>query len=148
MSSLIAEPRESLDMLRAMDRHALAARQCLSAPRRSLRRRDVHRGATVVEMAFCVPVFFLVVLGLMEFSRMLQVQHTVRQAALEGARAGLTLDGTLASATAAATNITSAVGVISPTITVTPNPLRFFTAGKPITGTITMSREVQAISVP
>jgi Flp pilus assembly protein TadG len=99
-------------------------------------------------MAFCVPVFFLVVLGLMEFSRMLQVQHTVRQAALEGARAGLTLDGTLASATAAATNITSAVGVISPTITVTPNPLRFFTAGKPITGTITMSREVQAISVP
>ena len=121
-------------------------------------------------MAFCVPVFLVVVLALIEFSRMLQIQHTVRQAALEGARAGLTLDGSLANATTAATAITSSIGIINPTITVTPNPLsytspnitvtvsadpgkngwllRFFTAGKPVSGTITMSREVQAISSP
>jgi Flp pilus assembly protein TadG len=140
----------------------------IAAGRPLQRRRGVRRGAAIVEMAFCVPVFFTVVLGIVEFSRALQLQHTVRQAALEGARAGLTLDGTAATATSAATAVTAAVGIVNPTVTVTPNPiaytsptvtvtvsadpskngwlLYYFAAGKPISGTITMNREIQAIS--
>ena len=132
--------------------------------------RSFRRGAALVEFALCVPVFFTIVLGVIEFARMLQLQNTVRQAALEGARAGLTLDGTSANAISAATAITSAIGVANPTITVTPNPLTYtsstitvtvsanpsqngwllpvFTKGNAISSTITMAREVQAISVP
>ena len=128
-----------------------------------------RRGAAVVEFAVCAPVFFVVLFAIIEFSRMLQIQHTVRQAAIEGARAGLALDASTSDATTAATNITGIIGIVSPTVTVSPNPivwssqtiqvtvsadpakngwfLWFFTAGKPISATITMDREVQAVSV-
>ena len=100
---------------------------------------------------------------------MLHIQHTVRQAVLEGALAGLALDASTSDATTAATNVTSMIGIVSPTVTINPNPLAwssqtiqvtvsadpgkngwllwFFTAGNLITATITMDREVQAVSV-
>ncbi|HEX4149141.1 MAG TPA: TadE/TadG family type IV pilus assembly protein [Pirellulales bacterium] len=131
--------------------------------------RSERRGASVVEFALCAPVLFAVLFGIIEFSRMLQIQHTVRQAALEGARAGVALDAQTSDAQTAATNITSIIGIVSPTVTITPNPLSwssqtitvtvsadpgqngwllwFFTAGKPVSATITMDREVQAVSV-
>lgn len=143
-----------------------AHRHCRERPCRQRRR----RGGAVVEMAFCAPVFFAVVLAIIEFSRMLQIQHTVRQAAFEGARAGVTLDAVTSDVTTSATAITSSIGIVSPTITVSPNPLtyttttlsvtvsadpstngwflKYFTAGRPIVGSITLNREVQAVSVP
>lgn len=129
-----------------------------------------RRGAAAVEFALCAPVLFAFIFGIIELSRMVQIQHTVREAALEGARAGVALDAVTSDVVNQATNITSAVGVVNPTITVTPNPITytsptvsvtvsttpgqngwllwFFTAGQPITGSLTMTREVQAISVP
>jgi Flp pilus assembly protein TadG len=137
--------------------------------RRQFRSSKHRRGSSVVEFAFCAPVLFAVVFGIIEFSRMLQIQHTVRQAALEGARAGITLDATTTDVQTAVTNITSIIGIVSPTVTINPNPLAwssqtitvtvsanagqngwilwFFTAGSPISATITMAREVQAVSV-
>ncbi|HWC89018.1 MAG TPA: TadE/TadG family type IV pilus assembly protein [Pirellulales bacterium] len=128
-----------------------------------------RRGASVVEFALCAPVLFAVLFGTIEFSRMLQIQHTVRQAALEGARAGVAYDAQTTDAQTAATNITATIGIVSPTVTISPNPLSwssqtitvtvsadpgqngwllwFFTAGKPVSATITMAREVQAVSV-
>jgi Flp pilus assembly protein TadG len=130
----------------------------------------LRRGATAVEFALCAPILFTFVFGIIEISRMAQIQHTVREAALEGARAGVALDAVTADVTNKATSITGAVGIVNPTITVIPNPitytsptvsvtvsadsaqngwlLRLFTAGRPITGSITMTREVQAVSVP
>ncbi len=94
----------------------------------------------------------------------------MREAALEAARAGAALDAQPSDPTAKAAIITHALGVVNPTITVTPNPitytsptisvtvsadpaqnswlLRYFTAGRPISGTITMDREVMAVSNP
>jgi Flp pilus assembly protein TadG len=134
------------------------------------RRRGGRRGAAAVEFALCVSVLFMVIFAIIEFSRLLQLQHAVRQAALEGARTGMTLDATTASTQAEATKILGMVGVTNGTVTVSPNPLvystpsvsvtvsvdpagnswwtQFVTAGHPITATVTLDREVQAISVP
>ncbi|HEX3725986.1 MAG TPA: hypothetical protein VHV08_07070, partial [Pirellulales bacterium] len=85
------------------------------------------------------------------------------------ARAGVAIDATASDATTAATNITSALGIKSPTITVTPNPMsyttstitvtvsaspstngwftKFFTGSGNISCAITLNREVQGVSV-
>ncbi len=131
--------------------------------------RKQRRGSSVVEFALCAPVLFSVLFAIIEYSRMLQIQHTVRQAALEGARAGIALDAQTSDVTTAATNITNIIGIVSPTVTISPNPLQwasttitvtvsadpgqngwllwYFTAGKPVTASITMAREIQAVSV-
>src|ERR1700722_11894805 len=133
------------------------------------RQRSNRRGSSVVEFALCAPVLFAVLFGIIEYSRMLQIQHTVRQAALEGARAGINLDASTADASTAVTNITGIIGIVNPTVTINPNPLQwasttitvtvsanagqngwllwFFTAGSPISATITMAREINAVSV-
>lgn len=48
--------------------------------------RDERRGASVVEMALIAPVFFAVVLGIIEFGRGMMVSQLVTNAAREGAR--------------------------------------------------------------
>lgn len=127
-------------------------------------------GATTVELAFCIPILLAIVLGIMEFSRGLQIQQTLRQAAFEGARAGIELDASTADVTSAVTAITSSVAVKNPTITIVPNPLpntsptvsvtvsttpasngwflKFFNSNSVISATITLNREVQSVSVP
>ena len=133
------------------------------------RSRERRRGSSCVQFALCAPVLFAVLMGTIEFARMLQIQHTLREAALEGARAGIALDASTANVTAAAQSITNIVGIVSPTISTSPSPLAwssqtitvtvsclpsqngwllwFFTGGNPITATITMDREIQNVSV-
>ena len=129
-----------------------------------------RRGAAAVEFAMCVPILIMVLFGIIEFSRLLQLQHAVREAALEAARTGVTLDGTVATTQSRATAILSSIGIVNPTITVTPNPLtytattvsvtvsvdpsgnswfmKFLAAGNPIQATVSLDREIQAVSVP
>ncbi|BCJ71815.1 hypothetical protein CS0771_13590 [Catellatospora sp. IY07-71] len=45
------------------------------------------RGAAAVEMAFVLPLLLLLVLGIIDFGRMLNAQISVTEAAREGARA-------------------------------------------------------------
>ncbi|HEV3002804.1 MAG TPA: TadE/TadG family type IV pilus assembly protein [Pirellulales bacterium] len=129
-----------------------------------------RRGTSVVEFAFCAPVVFLVLFAVIEFSRVTQLQQSVRQAAFDGARAGVALDAATADVTNAATATATAVGISNPTVTMAPNPLtylsptvsvtvsttpasngwflRFFNASSVISSTITLDREVQSISAP
>jgi Flp pilus assembly protein TadG len=130
-----------------------------------------RRAAAAVEFAICASVLVTVMFAIIEFSRLLQIQHAVRQAALEGARTGITLDATTASTQAQATNILSMAGLTaSSPPTVSPKPLTytsptvsvtvsvdpagnswykyFLPAGTLITATVTLQREVNAISVP
>lgn len=46
------------------------------------------RGSAMVEMALVLPVLVVLVVGLVEFSRVLMVQQVITNAAREGARAG------------------------------------------------------------
>lgn len=129
-----------------------------------------RRGAATVELAICLPVLITFVFAILEFSRNLQLHQTVREAAFEGARAGIALDASTSDITSAATAITNCAAIQNPAITVVPNPLtytsptvsvtvsttpatngwflRFFNSSSVISATITLNREVQAVSVP
>ncbi|MEX0716173.1 MAG: TadE/TadG family type IV pilus assembly protein [Planctomycetaceae bacterium] len=61
----------------------------VSRPRGNHGRR---RGAALVEMALVLPIFFMVVLGVIEFGRAMMVAQLVTNSAREGARLGV-LDG-------------------------------------------------------
>jgi Flp pilus assembly protein TadG len=137
----------------------------MTTARRWKRRR---RATSTVEFALCVSILFTVMFAMIEFSRLLQVQHAVREAALEAARTGITLDATAQTTQDRATAVLAMVGITNASITVTPiaytspsvsvtvsvDPsgnswfLKFLTTGHPIKATVTLDREVQAISVP
>lgn len=57
----------------------LFRRRCLLKSRR-------RSGATLVEMAFVAPIVFLLIIGLIEFARLLMVQQALTNAAREGCR--------------------------------------------------------------
>ena len=138
--------------------------------KRERRKAGLRRAAAAVEFALCVPILLTVIFAVIEFSRMLQLQHTVRQAAFEGARTGMTLDATTTTTRDRVTKILGMVGVSNPTVTISPNPLtyastgvsvtvsvptagnswfiRFLPSGSAITATVSLDREIQAISVP
>jgi Flp pilus assembly protein TadG len=129
-----------------------------------------RRGATTVELAFCLPVLFSVVLGLMEFSRVTQLQQTARLAAFEGARAGIALDADTSDVQDAVNGVFSAVSISNFTTTVTPATLNyssptvsvsvsvsptanawltmFVSSSSNITANVTLVREVQSVSAP
>ena len=132
------------------------------------RTRSQRRGQATVEFALCATAFFMIMFGTVEFARVTQIQNVVRQAAFEGARAGALLDGTVTSATTAATNLLKAVGVKTNTVTISPNPISYnsptvtvtvsaspksngwltwiFTSSQNISSTISLDREIQSIS--
>jgi Flp pilus assembly protein TadG len=69
------------------------------------------RGATVVEFALLLPMLLLIVLGIIDFGRMLNAQVTLTQAAREGARLVALGQPNVASRTQAAATGLSPVGV-------------------------------------
>jgi len=89
--------------------------------------RRTTRGVAAVEMALILPVFFMIILGIVEFGRAMMISQLVTNAARQGARLSI-LEGTTNSdvqteindflseaADVASTNITV-------TITITPAP--------------------------
>jgi Flp pilus assembly protein TadG len=86
-----------------------------------------RRGAAVVEMALVLPIFLMVVFGIVEFGRALWVGNMVTNAAREGARLGI-LDGTTNSEIRTAIqsflseSLNISPGSVTTTITITPAP--------------------------
>ena len=103
----------------------------------------------------------------------MQIQHVVRQAAFEGAREAASLDATTQTVQAqvnkvlAAGNLTNPVTTITDgygnalayssstaTVSISVDPsgnswlMRYVLTGHPVTGSITLAREIQAVSVP
>ncbi len=136
-----------------------------------MRRRLKSRcGAAIVETAVCIPILIAALFAVIEFSRAMQLQQTVRQAAFNGARTGATLNGTSSSVQTAVLTYINAIGISNPTVTVSPNPLlytsptvtvtvsaspvtntwllSYFTGSGNVTATISLDREVMAISNP
>jgi Flp pilus assembly protein TadG len=95
--------------------------------------RKYRRGAAAVEFAFVAPLFFLLVLGMVEFGRMVMVQQIITNGSREGARIAV-LDGTTtAEVTAAVENYLASAAVTGATVTVTPNPPNTAGFGEPVT---------------
>ena len=81
-----------------------------------------RRGAAAVEFAIVAPVFFMVVLGIIEFGRMAMVQQVITNAAREGARIGVLDDTTTAQVDTKVQNYLTSAGINGATVTVTPDP--------------------------
>ena len=116
---------------------------------RSMRRRNLRRGAAAVEFAFVAPAFFIVVLGVIEFTRAMMVEELLTNAAHEGARAGV-LDGAQESdVDNAVNNYLSAAGISGATTTVSPNPPSNAAYGQSVTVTVTIPyKSVSWLPVP
>ncbi len=71
--------------------------------RQNLKNSRLRLGAVAVEMAVCAPFLFLMVVGLLELSRMTQVQQILTNAAREGAR--LAAQGLIINSTGSSTQI-------------------------------------------
>jgi Flp pilus assembly protein TadG len=56
---------------------------------RRLRGRERSRGQALVEFALVLPVFVMLILGLLDFGRVMYIQHTLAEAAREATRVGI-----------------------------------------------------------
>ncbi|TWT43375.1 TadE/TadG family type IV pilus assembly protein [Botrimarina hoheduenensis] len=87
------------------------------------RSRKPHpRGVAAVEFAVVAPVFFLVVLGIIEFGRMVMVQQVITNAAREGARIAVLDSATTARVETRVTDYLNSANLRGSSVTITPNP--------------------------
>ena len=120
----------------------------LTCIRRHTRCATPRRGTQLVEFAVVAPVFFLMVLGMIEFGRAMMVQALMTNAAQLGARAGA-LDG------AQATDVTNAVnaylsagGISGASTSCTPNPPSTALPGQDVSATVTIGFTRSELMLP
>lgn len=102
-------------------------RPCAQHANHILRRVSQRRGAAIVEMALMLPVFFMVMLGIVEFGRAFMVGQLITNSAREGARLAVTGSASNAAITQNIKDFLAQSGKIngsdvSVTITVSPYP--------------------------
>jgi Flp pilus assembly protein TadG len=101
-------------------------------------RTDQRRGAAVVEFAIVSPIFFMLILGMIEIGRALMVQQVLINASRVGARQAAMLTSSEAAVLSAVTGYCTGVGVSNVTAAVSPNPATA-AAGSPITVTTSVA---------
>jgi Flp pilus assembly protein TadG len=102
-------------------------------------RRAVDRcGAAVVEFAVVAPVFFMLVVGIIEVGRAMMVQQVLINASREGARRASMLASNQTVVLNAVSEYTDGTGVHGVTATVSPDPAAA-SAGDQITVTATVN---------
>lgn len=107
-----------------------------SLPRRRRRagRLRSERGASAVEFALVVPVLLVLLFGIVECSKLFQVQSTLSAAAREAVRV-MSLDNSASAARAAAQSAASSLGLSSSQIAISPSSC----AGASPTATVTVT---------
>jgi Flp pilus assembly protein TadG len=101
--------------------------------------RRKRRGVAAVEFAIVAPIFFLLVLGMIEIGRMIMVQQILTNASREGARIAI-LDGTSTQMVKDKVNDYLATANISGAATVvSPDPPTSAAYGEPVTVTVSIS---------
>ncbi len=86
----------------------------------SMNKRAQRHGVLSVEMAICLPILFLILLGALEFSRMNMLRNSIDNAAYEGARRGVVPGATATDCMNAAVSVLTAVGANSASVSVAP----------------------------
>lgn len=100
------------------------------------RRKNQPRGAAAVEFAIVAPIFFMVVLGIIEFGRMSMVQQIITNGAREGARIAVFDDTTTAQVEARVNNYLASTGITGHSVDVDPSPPSLAGFDDPVTVTI------------
>ena len=104
----------------------------------SLTTRLKRRGAAAVEFALILPLFFLLILGMIELGRGLMVQQILTNAAREGARAAIMDGATTAGVKTIVTDYLTNSTISGGTVTVCPNPPGNAGARQPVTVTVSV----------
>lgn len=81
-----------------------------------------RRGAAVIEFAIVAPLLFLLILGMIEFGRMIMVQQILTNGAREGARKAVLVGTTQSEVTATVNSYMSNAGISGHSLAVTPDP--------------------------
>lgn len=97
-----------------------------------------RRGAVVVEMAFIAPVFFMLVVGIIEFGRMLMVQQVVTNASREGARRAVIESVTEQEVKDLVDTYMANASISGSSCTVDPTDLSNLSLGEPVTVTVSI----------
>ena len=105
---------------------------------RTVIHRTCRHGASAVEFAIVAPIFFMVVLGILEFGRMAMVQQVLTNAAREGARVGILDGATFTTVDAKARQYLTASAIKGGTVTVVPNPPSSAGYDQPVTVTVSI----------
>lgn len=95
-----------------------------------------RKGAAAVEFAVVAPVFVLMLLGMMEYGRMLMVQQSLTAAAREGARLAVVDETTEAEVKTLVKSFLASSGVTDPTVSVTSTGTAVH--GQPITVSVSV----------
>jgi Flp pilus assembly protein TadG len=98
--------------------------------------RKNRRGAAAVEFAIVAPVFFLMVLGMIEFGRMIMVQQVLTSASREGARVAVLDGATSAEVKTKVRAYLAAANVPAVDPVVNPDPPSTAGYGDPVTVTV------------
>lgn len=127
-------------------RQSLRRTRCkLDKPCRSFRKQ--RRGAAVVEFAVVAPIFFLFVLGIIEYGRMVMVYQVLTNASRVGARIAVLEDSTETDVTNQVTTYLNESGISGATVTpwakdqTTGSPKAFadLTNGDPVGVTVSVN---------
>ena len=79
-------------------------------------------GAAAVEFAVVAPVFFMMIIGFIEFGRAMMVQQVMVSASRVGARTAITLDATTTDVNTTVQSYTQGLAVPGVSVAVSPNP--------------------------
>jgi Flp pilus assembly protein TadG len=107
------------------------------------RNRRQRKGVAAVEFAIVAPVFFLMVIGIIEIGRAMMVQQVLINASRVGARRAVMLSSDEQSVIDAVTEYAAGVGVNGVEATVSPNPA---TAGAGQAVTVNVSIGFEQVS--
>lgn len=95
-------------------------------------------GTTMVEFAVVAPVFFIMVLGVFEFCRALNVQSMLAGAAQQGARAGTLGTAQSSDVTTTVNSYLTTAGISGASTVVSPNPPSSALPGQSVTVTVSI----------
>jgi Flp pilus assembly protein TadG len=110
--------------------------------------RITRLGASATEFAIIAPLFFTLIIGILEFGRALMVQQVLINGSRVGARQAITTGATSSDVIAAVEEYTEGVAVPGVDVTVDPNPATA-TAGTSITVTTSVNfSEVSWLPAP
>jgi Flp pilus assembly protein TadG len=104
-----------------------------SPKKRACKSRERRRGAAAAEFAIVLPVFVLLIVGILEFGRMIMVQQILTNASREGARLACIDGSTESNVQTAVTQFLTNASVSGVTVTCTPSTLSSATPGSQIT---------------
>lgn len=91
-----------------------------------------------MEFAVVAPLFFLLILGMIEFGRMIMVQQVITNGSREGARLAVLDGATTSEVTTAVENYLRNSAVNGATVAVTPDPPSSAGYGEPVTVTVSV----------